>query len=86
MPKRPEPHVIDERGRRVLNSALPAEWTVTPYLDDYGKDYTVEVFESGNATGELFHVQLKSVAKARPRQRDLYWSVRSGQGLGPRPG
>jgi len=59
--KRPEQHIIDEKGNALFRSVF-SEWGVNPSEKDYGWDYAVEVFRDGTSTGLLFNAQLKSSA------------------------
>lgn len=43
--KRPDTHIIGERGVSILKDCLPAEWVVREYHPDYGIDLSVELFE-----------------------------------------
>jgi hypothetical protein len=59
--KRPDKHLIDSAGKRLLRAALePLGWTLNETSDDYGIDSDVEVFAGGESTGITFKLQLKS--------------------------
>lgn len=66
--QRPEQHVIDEEGQKLLRSKLPKHWLLREYRPDYGLDFTIEVFKTGEkpamyeTLGEHLFVQLKSTA------------------------
>lgn len=60
MPQRPRSHVLAEEGDRALRDALPSEWVVRRVEPDYGIDWTVEIFEAGEAIGRSFHVQVRA--------------------------
>lgn len=70
--QRAEQHLIDQEGERLLRSKLPRHWILREYRPDYGLDFTVEAFRTGQAVkdrpttyetlGEHVFVQLKSVA------------------------
>lgn len=59
MPKRPRQHVVETASRTKLRTALPADWTISDTIEDYGVDARVEAFIDGSATGLAFWVQLK---------------------------
>src|SRR5258705_12035667 len=59
--KRPDKHLTDSAGKRLLRAALePLGWTLNETSDDYGIDFDVEVFAGGESTGITFKLQLKS--------------------------
>lgn len=60
MLQRPEQHVIDEMGQRILRGALPPEWVLNPLNNDYGKDYLFEPTLGGRISGDYGFMQLKS--------------------------
>lgn len=69
MPKRPRTHELETESQRAFENALPPRLVVRPVSDDYGVDREVEVFESGEATGLTFKVQLKATAGSGKTQR-----------------
>lgn len=56
--KRPEQHETDSAADALFRNAFH-RWAITPSERDYGWDYVVEVFRSGESTGLLFNGQLK---------------------------
>ena len=76
--QRSEQHLIDQEGEKLLRSKLPRHWLLREYRPDYGLDFTIETFKTGNAAegrpttyetlGEHVFVQLKSIAapQAKP--------------------
>jgi tetratricopeptide (TPR) repeat protein len=60
MPKRPREHELETASQRAFESALPDAWLARRQSPDYGVDYIVEIFYGGEATGEIFGVQLKA--------------------------
>ncbi|MGF6276419.1 hypothetical protein ABIB38_004833 [Massilia sp. UYP11] len=69
--QRSEQHLIDQEGEQLLRSKLPKHWVMREYRPDYGLDFAVETFKSGEGEGrpgmyetlgEHFFVQLKSIA------------------------
>lgn len=57
---RPEAHEVDTLARRQVPRVLPASWEHRESTGrDYGIDMTVELFESGNATGAFLLFQIK---------------------------
>jgi hypothetical protein len=59
--KRPVQHVIADKGITQVRTAFEGlGWTVEPITNDYGLDLDVEVFVSGETTGIIFKVQVKS--------------------------
>lgn len=61
MPIRHKTHELEDASRRAFDSLLPLKWVSRPKSSDYGVDLEIEIFaESGEATGLLFYVQLKS--------------------------
>ena len=59
MMKRPAQHVIETISYRIFQNLVPAEWVIQDLKHDYGIDYMIEVFKSGQSTGITFFVQLK---------------------------
>ena len=59
MPKRPRSHVLGDEGEHAFRNALPGAWVARKVDPDYGIDWTVEIFEDGQATGRSFHAQVK---------------------------
>ena len=63
--QRPEQHLIDQDGEKLLRDKLPRHWLPRPYRPDYGLDFSIEVFKAIGGTnetlGEHFFIQLKSV-------------------------
>lgn len=59
-------HEIDILGQRLFEGLLDADWLLNPPAagQDYGKDYSAELFEDGFQTEFAFHVQLKSQEKS----------------------
>lgn len=47
-PQRTEEHVLEGRSNRLFQNCLPANWTNTKPSNDYGIDYTVNIFDSTN--------------------------------------
>jgi hypothetical protein len=64
MPSRPRQHELEDESRIAFEAALPSGWVYRQQPNDYGLDGVVEVFESGQTTGILFWVQLKSTDDA----------------------
>ncbi len=68
-----EQHIIDQEGEKLLREKLPRHWLLRQYRPDYGLDFTIETFKTGEAAdgkprtyetlGEHLFVQLKSVSK-----------------------
>jgi hypothetical protein len=58
--KRPRQHEVDSLGQTQLRAALDPDWTLARIEDDYGVDFDVELFETGESTGITFKLQLKS--------------------------
>lgn len=64
--KRPDEHLTDSAGKRLLRDALePLGWTLNETSDDYGIDFDVEVFAGGESTGITFKLQLKSSGSSK---------------------
>lgn len=57
--KRPTQHVTETISHRIFLDLIPVEWVVREIKPDYGIDYLIEVFKSGQSTGITFFVQLK---------------------------
>jgi hypothetical protein len=57
--RRPEQHVVETKAERIFENIIPPEWVARRLSHDYGIDYAIEVFESGQSTGKTFFVQLK---------------------------
>ena len=80
--KRSEQHLIDQAGERLLREKLPPHWLLREYRPDYGLDFTIEIFTTGEVAdgrpttyetlGEHVFVQLKSIADATPAPLALY--------------
>ncbi len=63
LPQRPREHEIDTEAVRHIEQQLPAAWTTREQKADYGKDIWVEIFVSGLATSNVFHIQSKGKEK-----------------------
>ena len=62
---RPRAHEIDSQARRQVPGSLPAEWEHRELTGrDYGIDMTVEIFESGEATGRYLQLQIKGTGSS----------------------
>jgi hypothetical protein len=69
--QRSEQHLIDQEGEKLLRSKLPRHWLLREYRPDYGLDFTIEVYKTGETAegrqttyetlGEHVFVQLKSI-------------------------
>lgn len=80
--KQSEQHLIDRAGQDLLRSKLPKHWLLREYRPDYGLDYALETFQSGQSAGgrlptyetlgEHIFVQLKSVASAKVAPLKIY--------------
>ncbi|MHA8053908.1 DUF4365 domain-containing protein [Aquirufa sp. OSTEICH-129A] len=57
--KRPTQHITETISHRIFEDLIPVEWVIREIKPDYGIDYLVEVFKSGQSTGITFFVQLK---------------------------
>ncbi|WP_126652204.1 DUF4365 domain-containing protein [Chryseobacterium aureum] len=57
--KRPTQHVTETISQRIFEDLIPVEWVIREIKPDYGIDYLIEVFKSGQSTGITFFVQLK---------------------------
>lgn len=57
--KRPIQHVTETISHRIFEDLIPVEWVIREIKPDYGIDYLIEVFKSGQSTGITFFVQLK---------------------------
>lgn len=73
--QRSEQHLIDQAGEQLFRSKLPKHWVMREYRPDYGLDFAIETFKSGEnegrpamfeTLGEHFFVQLKSIATPAP--------------------
>lgn len=62
LPKRPEQHIIDERGVVLLRTILEPKNYIFRNLGgrDYGIDGILEIAENGAVTGRMMSIQLKS--------------------------
>ncbi len=62
LPKRPEQHVIDEKGKLLLQSILNPQHYIFRELGgrDYGIDGILETVDDGKPTGRMMSIQLKS--------------------------
>lgn len=67
--KRPRQHEIDQEAQGVLRELLPTSWVCNPFLQDYGKDYLVELVDNGELTGKAFVVQLKGTESPQKNKR-----------------
>lgn len=64
-----ENHSVDERAKVILKDSLPPEsWQIYDISPDYGKDFPVELVESGRQTGVTFLVQLKGTRTLTPNR------------------
>lgn len=80
--KSSEQHLIDRDGETLLRQKLPRHWILRAYRPDYGLDFTIETFKTGEATdgkpttyetlGEHVFVQLKSVAQPTSLPLTIY--------------
>ena len=80
--QRSEQHLIDQEGEQLLRSKLPKHWVLREYRPDYGLDFAVETFKTGQASagksttyetlGEHFFVQLKSIASPRIKSLKIF--------------
>jgi len=57
--KRPTQHITETISHRIFEDLIPVEWVIREIKPDYGIDYLIEVFKSGQSTGITFFVQLK---------------------------
>ncbi len=65
-PIRPSAHILEDISRDTVKGIFHrAGWVISDISPDYGEDELVFIYENGRATGELFFVQLKSVASDR---------------------
>ncbi len=65
-PIRPRSHILEDISRDTVKTIFHmAGWVTVDLSPDYGEDELVFIYEAGRATGELFFVQLKSVASDR---------------------
>ncbi|MDA1000766.1 MAG: DUF4365 domain-containing protein [bacterium] len=68
MPKRPRQHQLEDASRNALRGLLPSAWVFRDNPQDYGIDGEVEIFDdNGNATGNLFLVQIKATDASLPK-------------------
>jgi len=80
--QRSEQHLIDADGEKLLRSVLPRHWVLREYRPDYGLDFSLEIFATGQdkakgpktyqTLGEHLFIQLKSVQKADPKKLVLH--------------
>jgi hypothetical protein len=56
--KKPKQHQIDTRAKKTFEDLIPDAWNVNEHFNDYGKDYHVELGDSGILTGEGCFIQL----------------------------
>lgn len=60
VPQRTREHELDYLAELALRGLLPSGWVFRPTdRHDYGIDGSVEVFDEGEPTGQVFNVQLK---------------------------
>jgi len=57
--KRPIQHITETISYRIFEDLIPVEWVIREIKPDYGIDYLIEIFKSGQSTGITFFVQLK---------------------------
>mgnify|MGYP000105989169 CR=1 FL=1 len=67
MPQRPRSHQLATESENFLRGVVPSSWVVQDLTHDYGKDFLVEVFLRGKATGLEFIVQLRATDNLRKR-------------------
>lgn len=73
---RPEAHEIETEARRMVPQALPSSWEYREHTGrDYGIDMTVELFESGRATGRFLLFQIKGKAKIDRNAKSLNFDM-----------
>lgn len=63
--KRHKNHVIDKRGKLLLERLLPSEWIVRELPDDYGVDFEIELVADEEVLGQRVWVQLKTTERAK---------------------
>lgn len=71
-PQRSETHVKETESERLLHSLAPREWIIRQISErDYGIDIYVEIAtQSGEITGDLIFIQLKSVNTIQWKERE----------------
>jgi Domain of unknown function (DUF4365) len=73
---RPDQHDTDKKGQALLRSFFAdAGWEVTQIVEDYGRDFEIEVFREKKTTGILFNVQLKSTEQPSYSAKNEFMSV-----------
>lgn len=73
---RPPQHETDKKGEALLLGIMAQlKWAANKILEDYGRDFEIEIFRDGRSTGILFNVQLKSSADPAYSKDSSYVSV-----------
>lgn len=72
-PGRPRAHELGDLGYTKFLATRPPAWVVHKIdgSNDYGRDGLVEIFESGEATGDEFSAQFKGTDKTGPAKTKL---------------
>lgn len=82
--KRPNQHIIGEKGVEILKELFPNEWAVREYTPDYGIDLDVELFDYlGNdvygTKGEHVLFQVKGTKNLNKKTIKLYSQMNVGK-------
>lgn len=83
--KRHRNHILETKSVIALRYALPETWVVHDFLQDYGIDVQIEIFDQdGNSTGLRVYGQLKATDKhesddvlSLDRDHFKYWAAHS---------
>ena len=62
---RPDNHITGDKAiRKISDSLIPEEWTISTPESDYGLDMLIEVVRNNQTTGRLFFIQSKGTIES----------------------
>jgi hypothetical protein len=71
------PFIIQKESENILRSMLPNNWLIREQKPDFYIDYSVEIGEHGEPTGNIFYVQLKGISNLKPTHKEIKYQLKS---------
>jgi hypothetical protein len=68
---------IQNEAEKKFESMIPNNWIIRKRNPDIFIDYSIEIGEHGEPTGNIFYVQLKGMSNVKPAHKEIKYQLKS---------
>ena len=69
--------IIQTKSEKIFESMIPHNWIIRKRNPDIFIDYSIEIGEHGEPTGNIFYVQLKGISNLTPTHKEIKYQLKS---------